>query len=263
MWTVAGYLVLLLLLGLGGYELLQQKRENDGLVAQLIEAEERAAGLEGTAARHQRELGAVRLELQSIQAEAERLQREQQEARVAQQDLEAGMRAALASKDVTISELEGRLTLNILDHILFDSGNAVIKPEGEQVLRKVATVLEQFPDRQVHVTGHTDNMPIRTVQFPSNWELSSARALAAVRFLVEHCGTDPGRIAAVAHGEFQPVAENASADGRARNRRIAVVVLPEVFPPAKHTPPDSMPPTTPDEPAADTGGSGLPAVDHP
>ncbi|HAV64868.1 MAG TPA: hypothetical protein DCY13_21175 [Verrucomicrobiales bacterium] len=161
------------------------------------------------------------------------------------------MRAALATKDITISELEGKLTLSILDRILFDSGKAIIKPEGEEVLRKIATVLDQFPGRQIHVTGHTDNVPIRTSQFPSNWELSAARALAAVRFLVEQAGTDPKRLAAVANGEFQPIADNATAEGRASNRRIAIVVLPEVF--RLPQPPAEPPPAAP-EPVEESPG---------
>jgi chemotaxis protein MotB len=77
--------------------------------------------------------------------------------------------------------------------------------------------------------GHTDNVPIRTSSYPSNWELSAARALAAVRFLVDDGGVDPKRIAAVAHGEFQPISSNSTPERRARNRRITIVFLPEVF----------------------------------
>lgn len=144
------------------------------------------------------------------------------------QRLETEMRAAIQSRDVAISELHGKLTVSILDRILFDSGEANLKPEGMQVLQQVAGVLAGFTNRQVQVLGHTDNVPIR-VRYASNWELSTARAVAAVRFLSEKAGVDPRRLSAVGCGEFQPVADNATADGRARNRRIALVVLPEQF----------------------------------
>lgn len=229
MWTVAGYLVLLTLLGLAGYSLYEQKLENDRL---LLEAGRRAAELEeGRSALLNREAAAARLkqQIQLLEKDKADLKRAQDEALKSQRSMQDEMRSAIASKDVTISELQGKLTLNILDRILFDSGQAVIKPEGQEVLRQIAGVLGQFPSNQIHVTGHTDNVPIHTAQFPSNWELSSARAMAAVRFLVEEAGVNPNRLAAVAHGEFQPVASNATSEGRARNRRIAIIVLPEVF----------------------------------
>ena len=143
-----------------------------------------------------------------------------------QHGLEDEMRRALESKDVTISQLKGKLTVNILDQILFDSGEAELKPEGQKILEKIAGVLGQYTNRQVHVVGHTDDVPIRR-RFASNWELSTARATAAVRFLQEHAGVDPRRLGALGYGEFHPAAPNTGAEGRAKNRRIEIVILPE------------------------------------
>jgi chemotaxis protein MotB len=140
--------------------------------------------------------------------------------------LEDEMRKALESKDVTISELKGKLTVNILDQILFDSGEAELKPEGQRILEKIAGVLSSHTNRQIHVIGHTDDVPIRR-KFASNWELSTARATAAVRFLQERAGVDPRHLGAVGYGEFHPLASNTTAEGRARNRRIEVVILPD------------------------------------
>lgn len=165
-----------------------------------------------------------------LEAEKARLASEKEAITRSQQSLESEMRQALESKDVTISELQGKLTVDILDRVLFDSGEATLKPEGEQVLRRVAQVLAQYPNRQVHVIGHTDNVPIRADargKYPSNWELSTARATAAVRFLSEQAGVDPRRLGAVGYGEFHPVADNSTPEGRAKNRRIALVVLSE------------------------------------
>ena len=156
------------------------------------------------------------------------LEKEKELAVKAARGLEEEMRAELESKDVTISKLQGKLTVNILDRILFDSGEAVLKSDGETVLNKIAAILAQHPELKIHVIGHTDNVPIRPGargRFASNWELSTARALAAVRFLTEHAGVDPRRLGAVGYGEFRPIADNATAEGRARNRRIAVTIL--------------------------------------
>ncbi len=172
----------------------------------------------------------ARLQITTLEDEKARLAREKETIARSQQSLETEMRQALESKDVTISELQGKLTVDILDRVLFDSGEATLKPEGEQVLRRVAQVLAQYPNRQIHVIGHTDNVPIRADargKYPSNWELSTARATAAVRFLSEQAGVDPRRLGAVGYGEFHPVADNSTAEGRAKNRRIALVVLSE------------------------------------
>ncbi|HSA01577.1 MAG TPA: OmpA family protein, partial [Candidatus Paceibacterota bacterium] len=173
---------------------------------------------------------AIQSALEEKDARIQELEKESQKATQAQKDLEQEMRQALQSKDITISELKGKLTVDILDRILFDSGEAVLKPEGMKILTQVAEVLAQFPNRQIHVIGHTDNVPIRASamnRYPSNWELSTARATAAVRYLCEHAAVDPRRLGAVGYGEFHPIADNATAEGRAKNRRIAIVVLSE------------------------------------
>jgi chemotaxis protein MotB len=144
--------------------------------------------------------------------------------------LENEMRSELQSKDVTISKLQGKLTVNILDRIMFDSGEAVLKPEGAAVMQKIAALLAGHPEVKIHVIGHTDNVPIRASahsRFASNWELSTARALAAVHYLTEQAGVDPRRVGAVGYGEYRPIADNSTAEGRAKNRRIAITILPD------------------------------------
>jgi len=158
------------------------------------------------------------------------LQKEKELASKTSRSLEEEMRSQLESRDVTISKLQGKLTVNIVDRVMFDSGEAVLKPDGEVVMRKIAAILQEHPQLAIHVIGHTDNIPIRQTaqsRFASNWELSVARALAAVHFLTERAGVDPRRLGAVGYGEFRPVADNATAEGRAKNRRIAITILPE------------------------------------
>jgi chemotaxis protein MotB len=138
------------------------------------------------------------------------------------------MKSEIAEGQVTITELQGRLTVNLIDAILFDSGKADIKPEGRQVLQKVAEVIGQVEDKAILVEGHTDNVKIGGAlarAFPSNWELSAARAINVARYL-QRLGVDPALLSATAYGEYRPVSENETAEGRAKNRRIEIVLVP-------------------------------------
>jgi chemotaxis protein MotB len=220
-WIIASILTILLLLVLLGYASWGKKLEVEQVRAELAAAREAAVKSEA-------EIADLKDRLAQSQARNDELAQEKDTALQTRKGLEDEMRAALESKDVTISRLQGKLTVNILDRILFDSGEADLKPGGEVVLRKVAGILATHPELKIHVIGHTDNVPIKAAarhRFPSNWELSTARATAAVRFLTENAGVDPRRLGAVGYGEFRPVADNATADGRARNRRIAITIL--------------------------------------
>jgi len=165
-------------------------------------------------------------QITALQARIADLEQEKAMAAQMARGLEDEMRSDLESKDVTISKLQGKLTVNILDRIMFNSGEAILQPGGEVVMRKIAAILATHPELKIHVIGHTDNIPIRS-RFTSNWELSAARALAAVHFLIEKAGVDPRRVGAVGYGEFRPIADNATAEGRAKNRRIAITILPD------------------------------------
>jgi chemotaxis protein MotB len=213
-------------------------------------------------------IAGLREQLSEAEARIDELQNAKEEAGRSRRNLEAEMRAALESRDVTISQLQGRLTVNILDRVLFDSGEAELKADGEAVLRKVAGVLALHTNLAIHVVGHTDNVPIRAearIRFPSNWELSTARALAAVRFLTERAGVNPRRVGAVGFGEFRPIADNGTVEGRARNRRIEITVLPDEWASAE---PGSIATTNRASvmaPAPDSGGmnvvpDGVPAA---
>lgn len=138
------------------------------------------------------------------------------------------MKSEIAEGQVTITELKGRLTVNMVDAILFDSGKADIKPQGRQVLQKVAEVIGQVEDKAIRVEGHTDNVKISAAlarAFPSNWELSAARAINVARYL-QRLGVDPALLSAAAYGEHRPVSENETPEGRAKNRRIEIVLVP-------------------------------------
>ena len=129
--------------------------------------------------------------------------------------------------EVRISELKGKLTVNVVDKILFDSGKAELKPAGIKVLQQIGDILNTAVDKNIQVEGHTDNVPIRgglTTKYPSNWELSTARATTVLHFLQDKVGVSGERLSAVGYGEYQPIASNATAEGRAENRRIQIVL---------------------------------------
>ena len=222
-WIIACGITVALLLGLLGLSSWEKKHEVEKVRAQLTQARTAAADAHARAVDLQHQLAECQTRIDDLQKEKETVLQ-------THQSLEDEMRAALESRDVTISQLQGRLTVNILDRVLFDSGEADLKPDGAAVLRKVAALLAAHPNLTVHVVGHTDNVPIKPsarTRFPSNWELSTARATAAVRFLTEKAGVDPRRLGAVGYGEFRPVADNSTPEGRARNRRIAITILSE------------------------------------
>ena len=199
------------------------RQDLESLHAHLSESATNLVNVQAENQKSQEQIAALQSQLADLKAEKEKTAQQAQ-------NLEKEMRADLESKDVTISNLKGKLTVNIVDRVLFDSGEAVLKPDGQAVLQKVADLLAKHPELKIHVIGHTDNVPIRMgphSRFVSNWELSTARALAAVHFLTEQAGVDARRLGAVGYGEFRPIADNATAEGRAKNRRIAITVLPD------------------------------------
>lgn len=139
------------------------------------------------------------------------------------------MKGEVAKGQVTISELKGKLTLDVVDKILFASGQSEVKQEGLEVLQRVIDILKNVKDKSIRIEGHTDNVRIKgrlVKQYPTNWELSAARALNVTKYLQQQ-GIDPALLSANAFGEYKPVANNDTPEGRAKNRRIAIILLPK------------------------------------
>jgi len=223
-WIAAGILAVLLVVSLLLWASAGGKLR--GLESLRTKLDDANASLASAQAENQKDKD----QIAALQSKVADLEQDKNTAAQMAKGLENEMRADLESKDVTISNLQGKLTVNILDRVMFDSGEAILKPAGESVMRKIAAILAGHPRLKIHVIGHTDNVPIRPEarnRFASNWELSTARALAAVHFLTEKAGVDPRRVGAVGYGEYRPLADNAIAEGRARNRRIAITILPD------------------------------------
>ena len=132
------------------------------------------------------------------------------------------------SASVTTTIDQRGLIISLSSAILFDPGSAVIKTENEDTLIKIATTIDTLHNF-IRIEGHTDNQPIHTVQYPSNWELSSARAISVVKLFTEQGDIDPDKMAPVGYGEYRPVADNNTAEGRAKNRRIDIIILSEQY----------------------------------
>ena len=139
------------------------------------------------------------------------------------------MKGEIAQGQVAITELKGKLTVDVLDKILFASGESEVKPEGLAVLQRVIDILKNVKDKAIRIEGHTDNVKIGGAlakKYATNWELSAARAINVTRYLQKQ-GIDPALLASVAYGEYKPVADNSTSEGRAKNRRIAIILQPK------------------------------------
>lgn len=199
---------------------LEAKKNKINLLEDTIdEVQERATNL--TEAKEKAETEAMEL-LSEKQRRQEELKRKEAEFR----DLRAELQKEIEAKEITITTLKGQLTVNLMDKILFASGKAKIKADGKRILDKIAKAfLNRYPDREIRVEGHTDNVPFRGSVL-NNWDLSTQRAISAVRYLQTRAGVDPGRLAAVGYAYYRPIDTNTTPKGRARNRRIEIIVMP-------------------------------------
>jgi chemotaxis protein MotB len=136
-------------------------------------------------------------------------------------------RAMIASGRLRVRIVRGRMVVELPDNILFESGEAELKDAGETALGEIVEVLKTIPGREFQVAGHTDNVPIRSRRFPSNWELSTSRAVAVAKFMIER-GLEGSRVSAAGHAETAPVASNDTPEGRQQNRRIEIILLPNL-----------------------------------
>ena len=230
-------------------EVLQQ---NSKLQRDLLSAHADQERQEGNLSRHQRQLAAKQEQLTdmqqtndqllatieelNLQLEKEKIAREARLAKVKNtyDQLVGALEEELKRGELTISNLEGKLSVNLLNQILFDSGKTEVKPAGKKLLQSLGDVLNKFPDRALQVEGHTDNVQISSrlrELYPTNWELSTARATSIVHFLQDQVGLPGERLVAAGYSEYRPLASNDNEAGRAQNRRIQILLAP--YEPAK------------------------------
>ncbi len=156
------------------------------------------------------------------------LKQELSELERAKQELEDRLRNEINDKEVSVQMAERGLVITFVAEVLFDSGKAELRSEAFERLDKVSSVLQTtVRDLSVGIEGHTDNVPIKVSNWKSNWELSSARAMSVLHYLIENHQIDPARLAATGYGEFRPVDTNDTVEGRQKNRRVEIVILPK------------------------------------
>lgn len=128
------------------------------------------------------------------------------------------------NNSVTIENNERGVTIRILDDILFPSGEAELRKNAQEVLKLVAGIIKELPN-DIRIEGHTDNIKIHTAKYPSNWHLSIARALNTAYYLIQTENVDPDKVSIVGYAEYNPVDDNSTPDGRAKNRRVDIIVI--------------------------------------
>ncbi len=152
------------------------------------------------------------------------LEKKAEELKTAYDALLAELQGEVDSRDVRIRRFGGKIEINFVDKVLFVSGSAEITVQGQTILGKVGQVLAKVKDRRFFVIGHTDTVPIRSFVFPSNWELSTARASSVIRYLSERQGVNPALFTALGRAFYQPVATNDTPEGRQENRRVEIII---------------------------------------
>ena len=237
------WLLLVLVLGgagFGGYWLYQrsQAAESEATAAngraqeavrKLQAAAAHGADLEGQVAKVQDQVAALNASRDALAQEVVDKSDQLAKLQGTYTALQDKMKAEISKGEIQLTQAGGRIQVDLVDKILFDSGDAQISARGQEVLQRVGAVLATIDDKQVQVSGHTDDSPISprlTAQFPTNWELSTARAVNVVRFLSEKAGVPGKRLVASGHGQYEPIASNANPKGRARNRRIEILLTP-------------------------------------
>jgi chemotaxis protein MotB len=144
------------------------------------------------------------------------------------ESLKRSFQKEITGGKIEIDQMQNRLMVSIAEELFFKSGKAEIMPEGQLVLMKIGTVLKKIPEKNVRIEGHTDTVPIGPMireRYPTNWELGAARAVNVVRYLQEEVGMDPLRLSAVSYGQYRPKASNRTFAGRAKNRRIEIILI--------------------------------------
>jgi chemotaxis protein MotB len=212
-------------------------KEVDALTAQTNTLQSQVKGLTEEVASLKKEKEMTQMEKDALQAKVDELSQKAEKAEKLEkatqtyEDLQKKLEKEIREGQVQIKEMKDRLTVTMVDQILFPSGSAEVGKKGKAVLDKVVSILKDVKDKRIQIEGHTDNVPIVSSlkkRFPTNWELSTARATEVVRYLQENGGIDPHLLSATGYSEYMPVAPNDTEEGKHKNRRIEIVLLPQL-----------------------------------
>jgi len=194
------------------------------------QTEEELKKAKGTLEMYEDETGSLQDKLDATKEELATLrkkQREQEERLQRYRDLAKRLAETFKSDQLSVKVRNGKMVIEMRDKVLFNSGSARVNDNGKKVLEELANVLQDISEREFLVAGHTDNVPINSGQFEDNWELSTARAGNVVRLLKEK-GVSPEQLSAAGYSKYDPIADNSTDKGKAKNRRIEIVLMPKV-----------------------------------
>jgi chemotaxis protein MotB len=180
--------------------------------------------------RHLDTIAGLKMQLEQEKLSVQQKEKEVSELDKTRKEIESSLKEQIAKKDIKLEEIEGKLKVTFVDKILFDSGSVMIKTKGQEVLLKLADSFRDSRDQNIAVEGHTDDVQIGSAlldRFPTNWELSAARATAVVRFLQEKGNIAPERLTASGFSFYRAVATNETPEGREQNRRIEIILVQE------------------------------------
>jgi chemotaxis protein MotB len=198
-------------------EIAALQKERNGL-------QEQVQGLQSQRSRLEQQQGDLRKQVDALEQQKAQLQTASQQKLSQYDSLVKNLTEEVKKGELQVRQYKDMLTVDVAEQLFFDSGRANLKDTGKSVLKKVGEALKGYEDKVVRIVGHTDNVPIKTKVFPSNWELSVARATTVVRYLQE-VGVPPERMVASGRAEYQPIAENDNAEGRMKNRRIEITLI--------------------------------------
>lgn len=174
------------------------------------------------------ELASTSAQLEATQKERDQLKAQREQAEKEAAEFREKLKKVVDSGALQVVIRKGRMTLNLPDNILFPSGSKTLKKEGKEALIQVAEVLKNVKDREFIIAGHTDSDPVKKGgAFKSNWELSTARAVEVVNLMVEN-GVAPEHLSAAGFGEFDPIGDNGSPEGKKKNRRLEIILMPRI-----------------------------------
>jgi chemotaxis protein MotB len=212
-------------------------KDLEGCKKTLGDTKNRLSEVEGDKNKLEQEVVAKRKQITSLDKEMSKKKKELDALRKAQaaaearakvyKQLMARLQSMIDSGKLKVEIRKGRMIVKLSDKILFDPGKTKLKEDGQAALKQVAAALKEINDRDFLVAGHTDNVPIKSRQFKSNWELSAARGVEVVKFLQQE-GVDPKHLGAAGFSEFDPVGDNSTDDGTKTNRRIEIVLMPNI-----------------------------------
>jgi chemotaxis protein MotB len=214
---------------LGG-NLAEVRAKADDLNSKLGATSEALAHTKKSLATTQKDLSETGAALSATQTELEQVRQLRKKAEAvaaAFENVATKLKAMVDTGKLEVAMRKGRMTLKLPDNILFSTGRTGLKKAGREALKSVAEVLKTVEERDFVIAGHTDNVPIKGGRYKSNWDLSTARAVSVVKLMID-AGVPATRLAAAGFGEFDPVGDNKTPEGRAQNRRLEIILMPKL-----------------------------------